>query len=322
MSNGEKLFSLIDQSRRILVIAHRRPDGDTTGSACAFLDYLLLKGKIARGFCIDIIPENLGFLLPETDIFFHDVYQLDLNSYDLIIAVDCGELKQTGISEILQNRPVKTLLINIDHHHTNDYFGDMNIVESQASSTAEIVHNLFLQTGKILSKRAINCLLTGILTDTTYFSNAATTSSAIKSASTLLEQGAKINQITQKIWQNKNLASLQLWGKIFERIIFNQETKTATAIITKDDLDTPGLPDDSLEGISNYLTSLADTKIVLVLMQIDDNTIKGSLRTTYDDVDVSEIAQRYGGGGHKKAAGFTTHGKIVFDDISWKIKTT
>ena len=309
---------MIDQSRNILVVSHKNPDGDTLGSACSLIQYCQLKNKTVNGFCVDQIPDNLSFLLPKIN-FLHDKEALNIGKHDLVISVDCGELKQTGIHEILSNRPAKTFFINIDHHFTNDNYGDLNLVHSKASSTSEIVYNIFNSQNIKITKGITNCLLTGILTDTTYFSNAATTIDSIRAASSLLTQGAKIKEITQNIWKNKNVTSLKLWGRIFDRLIHDNERGIVTAIITREDVTMDDLPDDALEGMSNFLTSLYEAKVIIVLTQMKENIIKGSLRTTHHDIDVSALAKTLGGGGHRKAAGFTVQGNLVEKKEGWVV---
>ena len=319
MLSEEKIFSQIDQSKNILLVSHRRPDGDTVGSAMAFFEYIKIKERTVSAFCVDQIPENL-FFLPNTKNYFHDLTLDDLKKFDLIIALDCGDIKQTGIDEILRQKEKHNILINIDHHFTNNNYGDINLVRPEASSTSEVVYTLFSKMNKPISKNMTNALLTGIVTDTTYFSNAGTTIDSIKLASDLLIKGAKIKEVTKNVWKNKNLTALKLWGRVFERLIFNKELGIVTAIVTQEDVCHNDLPDDALEGIANFLTSLHEAKVILVLTQIENNVLKGSLRTTHDDIDVSALAQKLGGGGHKKAAGFTTTGELLFHNNTWSIK--
>lgn len=314
----EKIFSLINQSHNILVLSHRKPDGDTLGSAGAWLVYLKEKNKQATGFCVDQIPSNLKFLLPQLP-YRHDKENLSLSDYDLVITVDCASESQTGIETLIKEKLPRTIIVNIDHHYTNTNYGEVNLIRSEASSTAEIVYQLFKSNNVTISKDMTNCLLTGILTDTTYFSNAATTIESIRAASNLLNQGANIKQITNQVWRNKDINSLKLWGKIFDRLIFNQEYQIAIAIITQEDIAIANLPDDALEGISNFLTSIYEAKIILVLTQAGDNLIKGSLRTTDDKVDVAKLAGQFGGGGHRKAAGFSLEGTIQQTGDNWRI---
>ncbi len=315
----EKIFSLFDQSQHILIISHRKPDGDTLGSAGACLSYLKERGKNCAFFCSDEIPENLKFIMPNDFRIINNKEQLNLNEFDLAVALDCGDIRQTAIDEILKARQEKTFLINIDHHFTNNNYGNLNLVDFEASSTSEIIFRLFKKMRKPLDRVMTNALLTGILSDTTYFSNAATTIEAISASSDLLNYGAKLKKITESIWKNKDTTALKMWGRVFERLVFDKEKEIVTAIITEEDFLEFNIPDYALDGLANYLTSLYEARIIVLLYQNDANTIKGSLRTTRADVDVSEIAKKFGGGGHRKAAGFSAPGKLTKFDGSWLI---
>ena len=316
---AEKIYSILTSSQNILLISHKKPDGDTAGALGALYLHLTSLQKNVDAFCVDSLPPNLTFLIP-INPYNNDKTGLDLNKYDTIVALDCGEMKQTGIEDLLQARDRHTRLINIDHHFTNNDYGDINLVNPEASSTSEIMYEFLKKSQATITRDMANCLLTGILTDTTYFSNGATTIDSVKYASELMARGANMNKITLNIWRNKNLDALKLWGDVFDRLIFNPEYKITTAIITSDLLADRDMPEDTLDGVANFLTSIHYSKIILVLTQRDENTIKGSLRTVYDDIDVSALAQRFGGGGHKKAAGFTINGKLVWNDGDWRIE--
>ena len=318
MLSEEKIFSQIDQSKNILLISHRRPDGDTVGSAMAFFGYINdLKHQVSA-FCVDPIPENL-FFLPNTGLYSHSLTLDELKKFDLIIALDCGDLNQTGIKDVLTARAKHNILINIDHHFTNDHYGDINLVRPEASSTGEVVYTLFQKMNKPIGKNMTNALLTGIVTDTTFFSNAGTTIDSIKLASDLLLRGAKIKEVTKNVWKNKNLTALKLWGHVLNRLIFNEKHGAVIGIITEEDLAAGNVPSDALEGIANFLTAVYNARLILVLTQVEPKLIKGSLRTTRDDVDVSAFAKYFGGGGHKKAAGFTISSRLKQTGDVWQI---
>lgn len=316
---AEKIYSTLLTSQKILLVSHKKPDGDTAGALGALYLHLTDLKKDVDTFCVDPLSANLASLIPIAP-YNNDKAGLDINIYDTVVALDCGEIKQTGIEDLLRGRFEHTRLINIDHHFTNDNYGDVNLVNPEASSTSEIMYELLKRNQVPVTRDMANCLLTGILTDTTYFSNGATTIDSVKYASELMAHGANMNKITLNIWRNKNLDALKLWGDVFDRLTFNPEYKITTAIITSDLLADRDLPDDTLDGVANFLTSIHYSKVILVLTQRDENTIKGSLRTIYDDIDVSALAKRFGGGGHKKAAGFTLTGKLTYNNGDWRIE--
>lgn len=310
----EQFLSLLEDKQHILIISHRNPDGDTLGSAAAMAFYLESLGKQASIFCIHAIPELLAFINFEKFVLKEE---LNLKKFDLIITVDCSDLPQTGIPEKIET--IKNLIpvINIDHHSTNPNYGDLNIVDPRASATAEIIYNLFKKLNINLSKEITTSLMTGILTDTTYFSNAATTEKAVAAAADLLSQGANLRQVIQNTWCKHSPESLKLWGKVLSELQYNPEHKIVTAIVPPDDsMDKSEL----FEGLANFLTSIYEADIILVLRQDKDNMIKCSMRTTKNNINVAKLAQKFGGGGHPKAAGFSLPGEIVQTDSGWKIK--
>lgn len=296
-----QIWQAIKDSHYPLIIAHENPDGDTLGASLTLSQLLDKTGKQFQHFCINEPPSYFNFL-PKIEDLIWDYSKIDLPNHDLIIAIDCGDLKRTGLAtELLQ---LKKRIINIDHHHSNDNFGHLNLVVPHASSTSEIMYNFLNFHNLLIDKYMATNLLTGILTDTTNFTNAATTTESLKVSAELLKIGARINQIISNITQNKNFDSLKLWGSLLDRIEYNPEHNFAYTIITQKDLATYQMPAESMDGLASFLSSLRSTDFILVLSEEENNIIKGSLRTTRDDIDVSLLAKAFNGGGHKKAAGF------------------
>jgi len=315
-----KILDQIKRSDHILLISHEKPDGDTLGSSLALAHYLEKAKKNHKHFCPDLPPVYFNYL-PKIEKILTDRNLINLNEHDLVITLDCGDLKRTLITEHLEKNQRKIPLINIDHHQSNNHFGYYNLVIPQASSTSEIVYNFFTFCNIAIDKYMATSLLTGILTDTMNFTNAATNHECLKIASNLIAKGAKINQIISQISQNKNLSALKLWGKILGRLEFNPRHKAAYAIITKEDLKDGQISlEDAREGLANFLSNIQDVDFILVLTEEDDNILKGSLRTTKDGIDVSKIAESLGGGGHKKAAGFKIKGKLAKNEKGWYIE--
>jgi phosphoesterase RecJ-like protein len=314
MKEAKKLFEKIKNSEKILLVSHRLPDADTLGSAGALCFYLAVQlKKSARLYCGDALPKNLTFL--GLTQFILPPRALDLRAFDLIICVDSADLSQTGIAEQLLTGKNDLFVVNIDHHQTNPHYADINIVES-CGATSEIVFNLLKQCGARFTKEISTCLLAGIISDTTYFTNAGTTKDSMAIASELLKNNANIKQIIQNTWRKNNPEQLKFWGKILSQLHFNEQTKTVTAAITKDDNIAP----EVFEGLANFLTTLYEADIIIVMRETDDGFVKCSLRTTRDGIDVSKIAQQFGGGGHAKAAGYTVKGQLEKTTEGWKIK--
>lgn len=300
---------------RFAVVCHGRPDSDAIGSLLAAAAYLSSLGKPVACFCLDEIPRSLDFLLSGTKI--NRNLNQDWEAADAVVLVDCGDLDMAGLTanELSGKRTVV-----IDHHITNPQYGEINLVEPEASATAEILFNYFNFIRFAVDKRTATCLLAGIYGDTDGFSNLGTTSSSFLAAAELLKRGADFKAITANILGNKTLPALKLWGRALERVKLDKEKGLATTFISQRDLSDCQASAEDTEGIANLFNHLADAKISLVLREQADGTVRGSLRTTDELIDVSEIAKMKGGGGHKKAAGFTATGRVVEREDGWEIE--
>ncbi len=319
-ADGEKnhLFhqvnDLIRSANNIFVQAHARC-GDATGSVLAMTEYLRSLGKQYLAFLPDQVPANFSFM-PGVEEIVTDKTSFNLAEFDLLLILDCGDLGRTEITDkILAEKNDNAVLVNIDHHYTNDYFGDINIVDKQAPATSVLIHQFFQANNVRLNKSMATNLLVGIFTDTGIFTNPATNQEALAKAADLLISGASVNSIVQSIFSNRSVKGLKLWARAFERLAINRKYNLAYTIILQRDLVELGLEsEEELEPLSNFLNNLNDADIVLVLREKPGNKIKGALRTVKDKYDVGKLAALFGGGGHKKASGFTIEGRLFFNE--------
>lgn len=310
-----QIFEDIKRANNILLITHKNPDGDALGSLCAMIAVLEKMQKKYNAFVLERVARNSLFL-PFIDRLSKDVGEL--SSYDLVISVDLSDLRYNNIAEDIIK--LKDKIINIDHHFTNTKYGYINIVHHTAASTTEVLANIFYEARIEVDKMIATCLLTGLVTDTDNFSNPGTTISALRVASDLMLKGAQIQKIVKQSFYNKSYIGIKFWGKILERIFINQSYKMAVAIIKLEDLEEiKNCDEDVTEGMANFLSNMAGINAILVLTEYKEGEIRGSLRTTKDDVDVSKMAKLLGGGGHKKAAGFRIKGRILQKEGKWKI---
>lgn len=310
--------SAISAADNIAVIAHKNPDGDATGSLLAVDNFLNNINKQHTLLTPNSPSVQFDFLINARPIE-HNF--LNLTNFDLIITLDCADEKQAGIENRLAEIKTKKIkIINIDHHLTNSRFGEINLVLSDASSTSEIIFSLLRAINSPIDENMATALMTGVLTDTSNFSNAATTFSSMKVAAELLKQGARMHEIMHHTLKNKSLGVLKLWGKVLLRLEEIPQSGIVVTVITLDDLKEAQVDKEAVEGVANFLNILSRTKAILVLREEQEGIVKGSLRTTDDQVDVSKIAKLFGGGGHKKAAGFTIKGHLVETDRGWRIE--
>jgi phosphoesterase RecJ-like protein len=313
----QKIKEEISKTKEVLVITHQNPDGDALGSLLGIRYFLKHYGVDYQLFCATPVPEYLKFLA-HVDEASQDTGLLLNKEYQLIIIVDSGDLDYAGVADHFRQLKGLPIVINIDHHPTNTHYGHINLVNAKASSTAEIIYQLLDYFRLPIPKDTATALLTGILTDTGSFSNLSTTPSSMEAASRLMAYGARVKDVINYTFHNKSLSQLQLWGRALSRLKEDKETGIVTTVLTKKDFDELGL-EESSEGIANFLNNVETAKAVIVLTEKQGGIIKASMRTTHSDVDVSKIAKFFGGGGHKKAAGFSLKGKLIETEKGWKV---
>lgn len=304
---AQQIHNHILQAQKIVVIPHQNPDGDALGAAGALYEYLLGLPKPAAIFCVTSINPKLHFI-PHSATVQLDPRVLQDKEVDTVILVDSGDLRYAGVDAYLGGHPAT--IINIDHHATNEKYGYFNLVDSTAASTTEILFHYFRHNNIRLNQRLATALLTGLTTDTGNFTNAATSATALAAGSELLRHGANLKLITEATLRDKSVEVLRLWGKVLGRLEKHEALNLAYTYITQQDLRDHNVNETESEGIANFLNNLENAKIALILKELPDGKVKGSFRTTHDDVDVAKMAKQLGGGGHKKAAGFTIEGNV------------
>ncbi len=310
MNSPAHLFGqLHDAARsatRVLLVAHKKPDGDTLGSSSSVLNWLLREGKDVTVFCADLPPAHFHYL-DNIHRYTNDPSVFE-KTYDLVIVFDSGDLRYCGVAEFIPKLPEGYLLVNVDHHVTNERFGHLNLVLTDASSTAEVIHRFYEENAIFVDPAMATSLLTGLFTDTSSFSNAATNPTAVDAAGKLLAAGARIQDIHRHLLHDKTIPALKVWGLFLSRLRYNAAYDVVTTYVREEDV--RDLPKDVVEGVSNFLHAVTGgTDTILVLNEIGGGQVKGSFRSV--SRDISKVAKLLGGGGHKKAAGFTVTGKIV-----------
>jgi phosphoesterase RecJ-like protein len=301
-----QILGLIHKAERILVVADGSPDGDSIGSTSAFLNWLLREGKNVTAFCKEKLPRALLYL-DGSHRFTNDPHVFD-QAYDLILTFDAGDLRHCGIDTLLPHVPKTYTLVVFDHHNTNERFGDVNAVFTDACSTCEVVYRFFVELGIEIDDRMATSLLTGINTDTGSFQNSGTTVKGMDAAGHLVACGARHPDILRNLIKNKSVDGLKLWGLGLERLVHVPELDLAVTYFCKEDLTKPG-SDEAIDGVSNFLqSSCAGADAILVLKEKPDGTIRGSMRSLNRDISI--LCKKMGGGGHKKAAGFSVSGPL------------
>ncbi len=313
----------LEKARRIIILSHRHPDGDTIGSNLGLRFALERIGKSVTSACIDPLPENSLFL-HGADYFVNDFRPED---FDLFITVDCGAHYMTRFHEkypeILPRGQKKlgkkeTPLINIDHHASNDFFGTVNIVDPEAASATQIVYLFLNFLHSQISRDIATALLHGLYFDTGSFMHSNVTPEVLRIASELMWKGADFSTIVKKQFRTAPIRQLKLWGRIFNRISVTPRKLTRSYVLHKDYIECGAKPEDTT-GAIDYLNAVPEGRFSSLLSQDGDGKLKGSFRTRDDSIDLSKLAGLLGGGGHKKAAGFSVPGDLVQEGENIKI---
>jgi len=300
-----RLHDAFQTASRILLVAHKKPDGDTIGASSAFLNWCVREGKDAAVFCRDLPPAQFRYL-DNVHLYTNDPAVFE-QPYDLVIVFDSGDLAYCGVDEFIPRIPGEYLLVNIDHHTTNTRYAALNIVETTSSSTAEVVHRIWETLGVDVDHKMATCLLTGMCTDTGNFSNAATQPVVMEAAAELIARGARFQDILKHVWYNRDVDGLRIWGMLLGRLHHHAAQGTVSTFVKHGDVPDGG--GEVTEGMSNFLNAVTkDAEVILVLRELPSGEVKGSFRSLARDV--SAVAKLMGGGGHKKAAGFTIPGRI------------
>lgn len=305
---------IISKSKSVLLFAHSGPDGDTVGANLALKEYIESLGKKADIACFDSFPEHLKSLFKTEFVFPDDV---DFSFYDAFIACDSVE---RGFEKVYSRISEKQVTAVIDHHPDIHLQGDVNIIDSKRSSVCEIIYRFFNFFHFKITKEIATSLMLGILGDTGSFQHANTSTDVMNIASDLMKKGAQLSRIVEVVFANKKISTLKLWGKAFEKARINQKSGMIVTILTQEDIKECEASTEDIAQVASILNTVPGTKFSLVLSQRDENTVKGSLRSEeYKGVDVSEIAHKFGGGGHKLASGFELRGKIIETEDGWEI---
>ncbi len=303
-----------NEANKILCISHKRPDGDTLGASMALYHTFKAMGKEVDLACIDDISERY-FFLEGVKKFVKEFNYLD---YDLICVSDAGASYMTKFHEIYPDLFSGAVpVINLDHHASNDNFGTINIVDVNSASTTVLIYKLFTFLNIPISPVVATALLCGIYNDTGSLMHGNTTLEVFEITGKLVELGGKVNIVAKNLFKSTPVKQLKVWGKVLERLTLSDNGVVAS-VITQTDLDELEAKSDDTSGVVDFMNAVPGSKFTVLLNEDEKGNVKGSFRTRRDDVDLAFLAGKFGGGGHKKAAGFTMPGRI-HQEIKWKV---
>jgi len=296
---------------RFLLVTHENPDGDALGSLVGLHGMLDSLGKDALMFVSEgdlPLPQEYAWL--DLGAAVHSP-PADLEGRTVIF-LDCGNIDRNPVHAL---RSEGAHILNLDHHHDNTRFGDVDLVVPEASCTAEIVWDLMGELGVRPTLEVAEALYVGLVTDTGRFMYENTGARAHLMAADLIEAGVATDRIYRRLYEGMPMAKIDLLGRALAAVRRHDEGRVTMTVLTREDFEQARADDSLSEGVIDHLRSVAGTKVAAVVREIGDGTQrkKISLRSTDGEVDVSAIARAAGGGGHRQAAGVTT--SMSLDEI-------
>lgn len=291
-----EILSFIRDNQQFTVMSHTSPDGDTLGSALGLVHMLRAMGKQAEAVCSDPVPDNLSFLpgADEVKIGGEGI------GYDAVIAVDCADTCRFGkVAKFFENAKMTA---NVDHHGTNDMYAQANWMEETAAC-GELIYRLIRELGVELTEDMATCLFTALMTDTGCFAYSNVTEQTMITAGALIAAGANNAEINMRVFRTSPYAKSMLQAEAVSRTKLYCDGRLALTTVTLEDMARHGAKSEYCDGIVEQLRDI-DTVELAVFIREDTTKLKGSLRAKRC-ADVSRIASVLGGGGHKRAAGYT-----------------
>jgi phosphoesterase RecJ-like protein len=305
-----QILDALSRHREFVVACHVNPEGDALGSALALKAFLEEQGKHVKTFCQDPVPHILEFL-PGSETVISRISELDLP--EAILIVDCAELERTGeeFTQFVANFQDKTSgpVINIDHHESNNLFGDINLVRPEASSTCEILYDLFQTSAQDISLTNATCLYTGLVHDTGSFQFPNTTARTLKTGASLVRIGVRPAEVSRNLYENQAPARLKLLALALLTLRFEDNGRRAEMVLTSEMFQKTGTAADAAEGFINYLSAVQGVEVAMLFREQSPKIYKVSFRSR-EHVDVGKVAASLGGGGHRQASGASLEGSL------------
>jgi bifunctional oligoribonuclease and PAP phosphatase NrnA len=302
----EQVLNELREGEKFLLTTHENPDGDALGSLVAMNETL---GSLGKDTVMFLSAEEFPLPYEYRDLPLGSVsHSLPEDAEErTIVFLDCGNLDRMPVSFLGRD---DAHIVNIDHHHDNTRFGTANLVVDGASCTAEIIWELLPDLGVELTPELAEALYIGLVTDTGKFQYENTTSTSHRMAAELLEHGVDVHNIFRRLYENVPFAKLKLLARMLSRVERHDGGRLTLSYLLRGDYEETGADENYSEGLVDHIRALEGTVVAaLVREQLKEGregVMKVSLRASADEVDVSVIARKEGGGGHRQAAGFST----------------
>jgi bifunctional oligoribonuclease and PAP phosphatase NrnA len=312
MTDLQAVVEALHAHDRFLVVTHENPDGDALGSLLATTVALRQLGKDVQMYLSGGGPLPREYAFMQLDGVLRELPG-DIGER-VLVAVDCANESRIAEPEILGRVP---LSVNIDHHHDNTRFGQINLIDAKASSTGEVLRDVFRELGVALTPEIAEPLYIALVTDTGRFQYANTTPKALRLAAELVDGGADVHRVFQGVYETVQFAKLKLLARALERAQVYEGGAIVVSYLLRTDFAEVGAAEPYSEGIIDYLRAVEGADMAVLIREpprSDGPLHRVSLRASVDELDVSAIARKSGGGGHRQAAGFSSDASI--DEIT------
>ncbi|GMA61517.1 bifunctional oligoribonuclease/PAP phosphatase NrnA [Alicyclobacillus fastidiosus] len=302
----KRVSHALDSASSWLIVTHERPDGDALGSALAMAHILTALGKQWTFLVAEPLPERFQFLPMYQRI--RRISEADYGLYHDVVAVDCAD--EQRFEAVSKAVAANARVINIDHHQTNPRFGEASCVDAEAAATCELIYHVALELSVSIDVDLAKCLYTGILTDTGGFSYPNTTRAVHQIAAELLECGVQPYDIAEPALEARTRSQMTLLQLALRDMYISHDGRYAFISVNRKMLEEAGASEDDVEGLVAFARSVETVEVGVLLRERPDGKVKASLRSKRQ-VDVSVIAQQFGGGGHARAAGCVLEGPLT-----------
>lgn len=302
----DKIIEKLRLSNDIVLLVHESPDGDAIGSIIALYRALKKMGKNVEAF-IEKIPSNCEFLIGSIGEEIKVFEDIDKNrKYDLCIALDCGDADRMGKAKVLFENANNTICI--DHHYTNVGYANLNYIDGEAAATGEILYDL-LSKMDIIDKEIAIALYAAVSSDTGNFRHNNTQKHTFDIAGNLVEYGIDVSKISYHLFSETSLNRMRFMGNLLQNVEVELDGKVGILIAKKEDIERFNVNDSELEGMVDFARDIKGTEVG-IFIKPHNEMYKVSLRSN-GNVDISGVAGKFNGGGHKFAAGCRFEGKTA-----------
>ncbi|HKP47077.1 MAG TPA: bifunctional oligoribonuclease/PAP phosphatase NrnA [Pyrinomonadaceae bacterium] len=294
-----QVVELIETKRKFAITSHRRPDGDSLGSSLGL--YWLLRGldKDVEVVMRDPVPHTYQQLPGAKNV--RVTPGID-SSYHAVFVIECSDVTRPGLEDL-----EKQFVVNIDHHSGTALFGNINWLDSTASAVGEMIYNLCKATGVRVTKEIAECVYTALITDTGSFHFSNTTERTFKVASELLRTGVKPAKAAEAVFASYPWSRIQLMGAVLSTARRDSSGRVALLRHSLEMQHSAHASDEDADGFVNYPLTVGEVEAVAMLKELEPGVYRTSLRSK-GEVNVAKVAEKFGGGGHRNAAGCTLRG--------------